>query len=455
MSVTYPSIQIQLSLTEYVNFSRQEIISANVIDEIDAIGIAMPVSTLTFKVSRSANTLSMFDGTLYARLAERLPVFCYEYIDAVNHLVGKFYLDTWKNVSATEVEFTAIDVIGILADTDFDGIFWSAETSLYTALSQILDPINILFSIDNSLTATTVSGWIPPGTYRDALQQICFAVGAMASTSQSEVLRILPAAIPALLYSNKINTKQAKQLSIELSAIVARIELVSHNYTQSLVTEVIFDQLLPAGEHKIIFEKPYYNIVIDGLGYTQVVLATQNGDYVGTQNGDYLEAGGEYNFGTNSVYIYLSASATITITGTLWIDSKRSFIFNEDILNTKNKITLNIADATLINSTRGQATLDRLRDYYRQRYIQKVLLLPSTIKTGDIVLSDTLEEKKILAIVKNMSLNLAGGFLSTVELRGFLPAYILPVANPTRRARTGFAVSGSDMTFNNRWRQYA
>ena len=52
-------------------------------------------------------------------------------------------------------------------------------------------------------------------------------------------------------------------------------------------------------------------------------------------------------------------------------------------------------------------------------------------------------------------MDLTGGFLSTMELRGFLPAYILPEANPTRRARTGLAVTGSNLTFNNHWRQYA
>lgn len=456
MSITFPSIQIQLSPTTYVDFSRLEIVSANVVVEIDAVCIEMPASTLAFKVSRSDNTLSMFDGTLYDQLTERLPVFCYEYIDGVNHLVGKFYLDTWKNVSATEVEFTAIDTIGILADTDFDGIFWGEEILLSVALGQVLNPINISFTVDASLVANTVSGWIPPGTCRDALQQICFATGAMASTSQSEVLQILPSAVPDLLYSAKIDTHSAKQLSIELSPIVATIEVVSHNYTQSLTTEVIFDKLLPAGEHKIVFTKPYYNIVIDGLGYTQVVLATENGDYIGTEFGDYLEAGGEYNFGTNSVYIYLSAPATITITGTLWLDSKRSFIFNETgIVSSKNKITVNIADATLVNINRGQDTLDRLRDYYRQRYLQKLKVWPTTIKTGDVVLSDTLESRKILAVVKKMAIDLSGGFLTAMELRGFLPVYILPISNPTRHARTGLAISGSSMTFNNKWRQYA
>lgn len=454
--LTYPSIQILIAPETYIEFSRQQVIEAVVVDQVHAAGIEMPVSTLEFKVIQTGTALSMFNGDLYDQLTERLPVFCYEFVQDTQILIGKFYLDTWKNISAYEMEFTAVDVIGILADTDFDGIFWGEDVTLAQAFTQVFASINIAYEIDPSLIDAPLSGWIAPGKYRDALQQMCFATGAMAITSRTEKLKIMPTGIPVSYYLTRIRHKDAKQLSMELLPLVASIELVSHDYSQSLTEETIFEKTLPAGEHKIVFDKPYYNIVIDGLGYVPLVLATEGGDYLATENGDYLEAGGEYSFGTNSVYISLSAPATIVITGIPWIDSKRSFLFNEEgVTATKNKITLSIANATLVNLARAQTILDLVRDYYRQRYIQKLLVLPTTIKTGDIILSNTFELQRILSVVKSMTMNLTGGFLSQMELRGYLPPYILPDPLPVRRARTGLAVTGSDMTHNNQWRLYA
>lgn len=455
MTLTYPSIQIQVGPNTYIDFTRQEVVDAVVVDQTHAAGIEMPISTLEFKVIRIDSALSMFTGELYDQLTERLPIFCYEFVGDNQVLIGKFYLDTWKNVSVYEMEFTAVDIIGLLADTDFDGIFWGTDVTLSQAFAQVFSTTNIVYEIDASLQSAPVSGWIPPGKYRDALQQLCFAVGAMAITSRTEKLKIMPTAIPVLYYSDKIRNKDAKQLSMELLPLVASIELVSHDYTQSTEEETIFDKTLPAGEHKIVFDKPYYNIVVDGLGYVPFVLATEGGDYLTTEAGDYLEAGGEYSFGTNSVYISLTAESAILITGIPWVDSKRSFLFNEEgITNTKNKITLSIANATLVNLVRAQAVLDLVRDYYRQRYIQKLKVLPTTIKTGDVILSNTFEEQKILSSVKSMTMDLTGGFISQMELRGYLPPYIEPT-EPARRARTSLAVTGADMTHNNQWRSYA
>lgn len=456
MSISYANIQIRLANGQFVDFAREQIVSANVVEEFNAIAEEVPSSILEFKVIDRDGSLSMFDGALYEQLVERLPVFCYQFVEDDYRLVGKFYLDSWRNLTEKYVEFTAIDIIGVLAATDFDGIFWESDVPLATAMADVFGALNTQYVISSELSDVEISGWIPPGSYRDALQQICFASGAMAITARREQLHIVPSTFPTGVHDAKIDSRVANSLSIEMLPLVSSIELVSHNYTQSAESETIFDKTLAAGNHKIVFDKPYFDISIDGLGYIPNVLGTEGGDYIATEDGDYIEAGGEFKFGTNSVHIYLSEEAHVTITGTPWIDSKRSFIFNEPgVTPSTNKKTLIISNATLVNFERAQAILERLRDYYRQRYIQTLKMTPTTIRTGDIVLSNTFQLRKILSSVQKMEIDLTGGYFSTMTLRGFLPNYVLPIPNPVRRPRTGLAVCNGDLTWDNRWRLYA
>lgn len=456
MSTTFASIQIRLANDQFIEFSSHEIVNASVVEECNSLAIELPISTLDFHVRDLTGSMSMFDGTLFAQLVERLPVTCYEYYEGDYHLIGKFYLDSWKNLGANEVQFTAMDIIGLLAESEFDGIFWATSVTLPVALTAIFAGFNITYDVHASLLAVEVSGWLPPGKYRDALQQLCFAAGAMIVTARTERMQVVPADFPVIYYDQRIDETTARQNTIELLPMISTIELVSHNYTVSLETKVIFDKTLEAGEHKVVFDAPYYNIVIDGLGYVPKVLGTEDGgDYVGTTYSDYIEAGGTFQFGSNSVLFSLTAPSAIVITGTPWIDSKRSFLFTESgVQPTQNKKSLSITNATLVNFDRAQVILDRLRDYYRQRYIQDLTLFPCLLKSSDTVLSNTFEQRKILSTIVKSEIGLSSGFLQKILLRGFLPPYILESVTPVRRWRTGISVTSSNLTINNRWRHY-
>lgn len=456
MTVTYTSIHL-LFAEGTVVFEKDTVLNANVIQEINPVSTELPISRVEFTVVVLDETLSMFSGSTYSQLAERLPIMVYEYIDAAPRLIGRFYLDTWKNITENKLEFSAVDILGVMQGTDFDGIFFSAATTLPNVLSQVLTPVNFSYNLDSALTAVTLSGWIPPGNYRQALQQILFASGATVTTAGSELLAITPVGLASQLYDYKIKDSQKMhEQSVELLPLVSKIELVSHNYTQGTVLETIFDQYLEAGSYKIVFEKPYYSIIIAGPGYTQKVLGTENGDYQATENGDYIEAGGEYNQGVNSLYLTLESAATVTVTGYPWVDSKQSFTFTETGTESlKNSKSYLISDATLISISNAQTILNSLRDYYRQRYIQEVKLLPSDITLQDIAISNTVYNHNLLGLVHKMDVDLVRGFLAKTSLRGIEPVYVLPSETPVRRVRTGVGISGMGLTYNNKWRQYA
>lgn len=455
MMITYPIIQIVIG-EQTLEFSGEEVSYANLIEEINPISVEIPISAIEFNIISTDTSLSMFDGEVFQLLSERLPVFVYESVNGENTFLGKFYLEEWENISDYEFRFRAIDIIGVLDTIDYDGGFWDSATTLQAVLSAILNPIDVLFSVDASIQDVEISGWNPPGTYRGAVQQVCFAAKATASTFGSNQLLIKPIEIPSGVYDRKVmDSEKLMGQSIKLQPLVTSIELVSHNYSQGDELQTIFEKYLEPGFYKIVFEQPYYNIIIDGPGYVPSLLVTDNGDFIVTDNEDFIEIGGEYTFGPNSLSLDVQEAGTVTVTGYPWIDSKRSFLFYETVEQEyANKNALKVTDATMVSVDNAQSVLDQMRDYYRQRYTKNISLLPSETQVGDMLITHTICQKNILGIVNKMDFDLAGGYIAKTDLLGIEPVYILPAENPTRRARTGIAVCGSDLMAQNMFREY-
>jgi hypothetical protein len=453
--ITYPIIQIEVG-EQTLEFSGEEVAIANLIEEINPISVEIPISAIEFNIISSDTTLSMFDGEVFQLLSERLPVTVYESIDGENTFIGKFYLEEWENVSEYEFHFRAIDIIGVLDTIDYDGGFWSTATTLQTVLSAILDPIDVLFSVDATIQDVEISGWNPPGTYREAVQQVCFAAKATTSTFGSDRLLINPIEIPIGVYDRKVmDSEKLMEQSIKLQPLVTSIELISHNYTQGDELKTIFEKYLEPGFYKIVFDQPYYDIIIDGPGYAPELFITDDGEFIVTDDDEYIEVGGEYVFGPNSLSLDVQEAGTVTITGYPWIDSKRSFTFYESVEQEyANKNALKVDSATMINVDNAQSVLDQMRDYYRQRYTKNISLLPSETQIGDMLLTNTIYQKHILGIVQKMDFNLTGGYIAKTDMLGIEPAYIPPSESPVRLARTGIAVCGSDLMAQNMFREY-
>lgn len=453
MSRTYPVIRLIIG-EEILEFSGAEISDADLVEEINPISTELPIGILEFKILSFNEDFSMFSGGTYQLLSERLPLLAYEQVDDETRLLGKFYLDDWKNISEREFEFKAFDIIGVLDKTDFDGVFWGVPTTLEVVLEQVLGVIGVAYELDDAIKDVEISGWIAPGTYRQALQQICFAAGAVPVSARNENLLILPVSLPSQLYSHRVRlSDRLNKQSIELLPLISSIELISHDYTQGLELEDIFEKELEAGNHKIVFEKPYYEIIVDGPGFTALLRLTESGDFRITEGGDFREAGGEYVFGPNALYLSLDTAGTVTITGYPWLDSKRAFTFTEpaasEFANKK------ISEATLVSAEIAQQVLDRVSAFYQQRYKQNITLLPSEIRPKDIVQTSTIFQKKILGTVRKMTVDLTGGFLARTDLQGIEPVYVLPEVEPYRRARVGIAVAGAELTRQNMFREYA
>ena len=146
MTTTYPIITFEIIGGGTLEFTREQIISADIIEENKPVSIDLPISTLELSLYVSDDTFSMFEQSSYSVLAERTPILVYENVNGDARLIGKFYLDKWRNPNERKIEVTAIDIIGVLENTEFDGVFFASPTLLSEAITQVFSPINLTVS---------------------------------------------------------------------------------------------------------------------------------------------------------------------------------------------------------------------------------------------------------------------------------------------------------------------
>lgn len=447
MTRTYPIIKMTIAGTEYV-WQDTDIVEARAIQEVHPIAIELPMSTLDFTIYTTNPQFSIFsDGGLYSQLSEGQVVRLYEYIDGIQVFVNEYYLDDWKHLDANTIQFRAIDLIGRLENMQYDGGFWSSLTGITTILHAFLDTYGVLFFVDGMDTEITLKGWIPPGTVREALQQVCFAAGMTAHGSIDGFLILTPAVYALQSSSVDLTVPDGDKRddqTVDLLPLVTGVDLILHDYLQGAVSETIFSQTLAPGSYKVIFNKPYYSVSVTGVGYIPYYLVTESEDFLITEGGDFLIANGEYIYGPNSIMLTVfPPGGAVEVTGYPWVDSKQSYLAMISSGNRSND--LKIEEATLVNGSNKIKIANYVKDYYRRRYRHRFTLLnyntPTAIyglapvygtglysanglQVGHVIHSNMLT-KSVLGVAEKLEYDLTGGFRIALESVGIERAPIV------------------------------
>lgn len=441
MAITYPKIILTLADDSSLTFEDTGVIKAKLIEQCDLISASLPYNKLTASLYDADGGFSVF-GTENT-FAERKPIEVYEYVDGVEVYIGRYYLDKPTVANEYQVDIEAFDIVGLLDTTPYDGRFYSSLTPFSVVIAAVLGDLDIEYTIDPVLSDMQIKGWIPPGSRREALQQCCFAVGAAVNTSRSSEIYIFESPLPQTNdwqdFDIGVNDKFQTQ-PISLEALVTGIELTAHNYEQGTESETILDETLDAGVYKIIFEKPYYDITVTGVGYVPTYLVDHDGNNIVNEDGDYIVVDGEFEFGPNYVVLHVEEpGGAVEITGHPWTDTQRVYTFTESGLSTyAHQNIKSVNGATLVSDDNAETVLARLRDYYRQRYTHDFALVPTVgtkygaakygefkygwsaqnVNIGQVLSIDTVHDKKLRCAIEKISLDLSGGFLGSYETNG-------------------------------------
>lgn len=196
-------------------FLRDELRDVKITAEASIISSEIAINTLDF-------TLDSEDDIEYL-FQKKQPVYAYD----DSSLIGVFYIDDSTHRAKGLYNVSCIDAVGVLDEEPFPAGIYNA----YSAKALLEDILGGHFELDldTSLLGATVTGYLPPGSRREALQQVAFALMAVVDTSGTEAVRV---------YRDRENTPGRLPLdriytggSVETSALVTAVRVTSHAYS--------------------------------------------------------------------------------------------------------------------------------------------------------------------------------------------------------------------------------
>lgn len=195
-------------------FLRNELRNVHVTQEVSIISDQVAINTLNFTLDSEADVEYMFQL--------KQPVYSYDN----ETLIGVFYINNSKRRAKGLYDVSCIDAIGVLDEDPYP-----ARMLVNEPVRDLLEDIlggHFNLDLAPSMSAAAVTGYLPGGTRRQALQQVAFELCAMVDTSGSEAVRVYKdrEASPRRVPARRIYTGG----TVERSAIVTGIQVTAHSY---------------------------------------------------------------------------------------------------------------------------------------------------------------------------------------------------------------------------------
>lgn len=379
-----------------VLFEGDNLMSANILEEVDLLSSEVSINTLDFTAYSADDKFNIINPEgFYRLLQQRQKLHVTEAIIKEEKVkdMGTFYLDTWKNEKDKTMKFGAIDLIGVIDKTDFNGGMYK-DVTFASLLGEIFTSAGLEsdeYEMQEDLKQITLTGYIPICSHREALQQVIFAVGAVADCSRSDKIKIYTVEdLEENSIIEKANIFQGTR-GIEQNELVTGVQIVSHTYTEGEELEELAKQELDAGDNTILFSEPVHDLTCTG--------------------GTIVESNCNY------AIINCTEATEVTITGYKYKDNLQTYLVEVENLNSSQKQnTLKIENAYLINKSNAKTIAKRVLDYYQKTYKTSFDFLLKDETVSQDVEAQTDFEQKLVGHITKLDIDLTGGFLASTEL---------------------------------------
>lgn len=243
-------------------FADRNIKSVNITESIDVISEQLTINTANFQIVTDDPEFSLISGNDMLMINQQFN------IDRDGKSFGTYFLRfPWKDVynDGHTFNFQAVDPIGAMDKYKFWGDIY-VNIPITTLISQIFAvcfPTQLIdYEIDPYFDGRTVSGLIPISTCRQALQQVCFAIGAIADDSRRDYVWIYP---PDKIINTVIPHNNLYMPSETSSTDYwSGVDVTAHEYVPSDEVVEAHNGIRQAGRHTIEFSEPLYNLSFEG-----------------------------------------------------------------------------------------------------------------------------------------------------------------------------------------------
>lgn len=309
--------------------------------------------------------------------------------------MGAFFIDDFS-FSKNIAKFKLIDVVGLLDKyTFYDGQVYN-NVRAEVILNAIFVTAGIKkYVIDEEVGNTLLSGYLAIQTCRKALQQVCFACGAVADDSRSDTIKVYK---PDRYVKSTVGTdrKFNGNTKVSLEKYISGVNIEMKNYALEEKTSDIYKKTLPAGDTKITFSSPYLPSSITA------------------------SAGTLKEVKTNYLIINMPDAGQCHITGIKYANT--AFSYEKRVDKIESGETENIkkySGCTIYNSDLLPDIADYLLSYHALRKKVGMKYLVDLERVGNWANINSIGGKTSTTLIESQTLDLTGGFIATATCRGY------------------------------------
>lgn len=381
---------------QYITWQDDIVKTASVQEEMDPTSATLSINTADVSIIDVQNDFDISNESgAWKSVQKKQEVTLTEFKDGKKISAGVFYIDDFSfagNVAA----FSLIDAIGLMDKYTF----YDGEVYVNVLAGPILEKVFAAAGITKYFIAeevynTSLTGYLGIQTCRAALQMICFACGAVADDSRSDMVKVYK---PDRYVKATIGTdrKFYGNTKIVLDEYVSGVTITCRKYTIEGEASEIYNDVLLAGTTRITFTEPYLPESIAVSKGTIVVAKT------------------------NYMDVLMEESAECVITGIKYEANEFSYQKNVKLVEageTENVKTY--GTCTLHNASLLEDIAERLLYYHALRKIVDLKYLLDIEQVGNWVDIRDVKGNSATTLIESQSIDLTGGFISVASCRGY------------------------------------
>jgi hypothetical protein len=309
--------------------------------------------------------------------------------------MGAFFIDDFS-FSKNIAKFKLVDVVGLLDKyTFYEGQIYN-NVRAEVILNAIFATAGIKkYKIDEEVGNILLSGYLAIQTCRKALQQVCFACGAVADDSRSDTIKVYK---PDRYVKSTVGTdrKFNGNTKVSLEKYISGVNIEMKNYALEEKNSDIYKKTLPAGDTKITFSSPYLPSSITAS--------------VGTLK----------EVKTNYLIINMPDAGQCHITGIKYANT--TFSYEKRVDKIESGETENIkkySGCTIYNADILPDIAAYLLDYHALRKKVGMKYLVDLEQVGNWANINSIGGKTSTTLIESQTLDLTGGFIATATCMGY------------------------------------
>ena len=381
---------------KYIVWDKDMIQTAKVQEDIDVTSAALSINEADISIVDMNNDFDAEnENGAWKSVQKTQEVTLSEFKNGNMIPMGAFFINDFS-FSKNIAKFKLVDVVGLLDKyTFYDGQVYN-NVRAEVILNAIFATAGIKkYTIDEEVGNILLSGYLAIQTCRKALQQVCFACGAVADDSRSDTIKVYK---PDRYVKSTVGTdrKFNGNTKVSLEKYISGVNIEMKNYALEEKNSDIYKKTLPAGDTKITFSSPYLPSSITAS--------------VGTLK----------EVKTNYLIINMPDAGQCQITGIKYANT--TFSYEKHVDKIEAGETENIkkySGCTIYNADILPDIAAYLLDYHALRKKVGMKYLVDLEQVGNWANINSIGGKTSTTLIESQTLDLTGGFIATATCMGY------------------------------------